>query len=34
VERDYRVVTMAVADIESDLMSELARLEAAVLECR
>jgi tRNA/rRNA methyltransferase len=34
VERDYRVVIMTVADIESDLMSELARLEAAVLECR
>jgi tRNA/rRNA methyltransferase len=33
-ERGYRVITMAVADIESDLASELARLEAAVLECR
>jgi tRNA/rRNA methyltransferase len=33
-ERGYRVVTMAVADIESDLTRELARLEAAVLECR
>jgi tRNA/rRNA methyltransferase len=32
-ERGYRVVTMAVADIESDLAAELARLEAAVLEC-
>jgi tRNA/rRNA methyltransferase len=33
-ERGYRVVAMAVADVENDLVAELARLEAAVLESR
>src|SRR4051812_1252312 len=32
--RDYRVVEMSVADVERDLETELARLEASVLEQR
>jgi tRNA/rRNA methyltransferase len=33
-ERGYQVIAMAVADVENDLVAELARLEAAVLESR
>ena len=32
--RDYRVVSMRVADVEGDLASELERLEASLGEAR